>query len=272
MKLPGFLFIGPDKSGSTWLSEACRLHPDLFVPVLKDPYFFDREYARGLPWYAGLFGEAGSRLAGEFSHDYLFSDDACARIHRDLPGVRLLVILRHPAERSLSHYRYLQRSGWTGGGFDAACAEHPDILDHSRYARHLPRYLGRFPKEQLGLFLFDDLRADPAAFAASVFTFLGVDPHPGMALPGRVNPSTVPRFPFLARTARQSARLLRRTGAHRLLGVLKRSPLLQQSLFSGGRAAPEDEDAVRRQLLGCFENDIRLVEDVTGRTLDPWRT
>jgi hypothetical protein len=271
MKRPGFLFIGPDKSGSTWLYEVCRAHPGLFVPPLKDPYFFDREYARGLGWYARLFEGAGDRLAGEFSHDYLFADAACERIHRDLPGVKLVSILRHPADRSLSHYRYLKRSGWTGTSFAEACTAHPEILDHSHYARHLPRYLRRFPREQLGLFLFDDLRADPHAFAAAVFAFLGVDPDPGITLPGPINPSSLPRFPWLARTARTSATLLRRAGAHRLLGVLKRSPFLQRSLFSGGRAIPEDEDAIRHYLRGRFEDDIRLVEETTGRTLDTWR-
>ena len=38
---PDFLYIGPDKSGSTWLYEVLRRHPEVFVPSVKDLYFFD---------------------------------------------------------------------------------------------------------------------------------------------------------------------------------------------------------------------------------------
>ena len=43
-----FIFLGPSKTASTWIYEAIRSHPDLFVPVTKDIYFFDKYFDKGI--------------------------------------------------------------------------------------------------------------------------------------------------------------------------------------------------------------------------------
>src|SRR5437868_1940103 len=140
---PTFLFIGPDKSGSTWLSEILRQHPACFVPPLKDIYFFDRYYDRGLSWYLSQFdgAPASARAVGELSHDYLFSTQAADRIRNDLSGVSLLVCLREPVERTFSHYLYMVRSGRTTESFEDALEHFPELVENSRYATHLRTYL-----------------------------------------------------------------------------------------------------------------------------------
>ena len=52
---PNFLFIGPDKTGSSWMFHILSRHPDCFVPVAKDIYFFDRYYSKGMGWYLRHF-------------------------------------------------------------------------------------------------------------------------------------------------------------------------------------------------------------------------
>ena len=41
---PNFLYVGAGKSGSTWIFEIFRDHPEIFVPISKDIMFFDRYY------------------------------------------------------------------------------------------------------------------------------------------------------------------------------------------------------------------------------------
>ena len=68
---PTFLYIGAARAGSSWMYEILREHPDVFVPLAKDIYFFDKHYDRGLQWYRSFFASAGGRRAiGELSHDY----------------------------------------------------------------------------------------------------------------------------------------------------------------------------------------------------------
>src|SRR5688572_24495864 len=72
---PSFLFIGPDRAGSTWLYETLSRHKQAYMPNVKEFFFFDRYYHRGWRWYESYFKNAdqGSRVIGEISHDYLFS-------------------------------------------------------------------------------------------------------------------------------------------------------------------------------------------------------
>lgn len=57
-QLPNFLYIGPDKAGSSWLHEVLIQHPEVFLSEAKDLYFFDRYYDRGMAWYASQFRRA----------------------------------------------------------------------------------------------------------------------------------------------------------------------------------------------------------------------
>ena len=58
-RLPNFIYIGPDKAGSSWLHEVLIRHEQVFMPDAKDLYFFDRYYDRGVSWYATQFKDAG---------------------------------------------------------------------------------------------------------------------------------------------------------------------------------------------------------------------
>ena len=62
MNQPNFLFIGPDKVGSKWLHQVLLEHPDCFVPIIADPFYFDRYYDRGMGWYTDLFRRRPGRL------------------------------------------------------------------------------------------------------------------------------------------------------------------------------------------------------------------
>jgi len=176
MSKPNFLFIGPDKSGSSWLYHVLSRHPDCFVPAAKDIYYFDRYFAKGEAWYLRHFADAPATAiaVGELSHDYLFSPLAAQRIAQSLPDVALLACLRNPIERSFSQFQYMRRSGEVGDDFWAAVQKFPKIIDNSRYLKHLRPYLTAFPRAQVHLLVFDDLAADPAAFGAQVLTTVGL--------------------------------------------------------------------------------------------------
>ena len=84
MNLPNCIYIGPGKTGSTWLFEFFKLRPDVYVTPAKDLYFFDKYFERGLEWYAKQFAAAdGETVIAEICHDYIVSPLAAERIaHR----------------------------------------------------------------------------------------------------------------------------------------------------------------------------------------------
>src|SRR3712207_2624740 len=179
-RLPNFLYIGPDKAGSSWLHEVLIRHPSIFLTEAKDLYFFDRYYDRGLDWYRAQFrrAEAGHEIVGEVCQDYLFHPQAASRIHQDLGAVRMMVTLREPAERAYSSYLYMLKHGEEVGTFREALSNRTELLEHSRYGSALRRYLEIFPREALHVALFDDLQRDPQVFIDQVTDWLGVERLP----------------------------------------------------------------------------------------------
>ena len=220
-----FIFLGPSKTASTWIYEAIRSHPDLFVPVTKDIYFFDKYFDKGIRWYDGFFKSAPSgSLCGELSHDYFSSRIAMERIHACNPGIKLICCLRNPFDRAYSSYLHLVRVGLFSGSFAAALNEFPFIIDEGRYYTNLQHILSLFDRNSLLILDFDELQANPDMFVRRIFRFLGVDEGfvPDV-LHKKINPARMARSVTVARIAKQAALLIRRWGYPNFLGRLKHS-------------------------------------------------
>ena len=110
---PGFLVIGAQKAGTTFLHQELVRHPDVVPPLTKEIHYFDDHYARGADWYGGHFrsGPPGS-TTGEASPGYLFHPHAVGRLARDLPEARAVVLLRDPVRRAWSHFQHERRLGF----------------------------------------------------------------------------------------------------------------------------------------------------------------
>ena len=270
---PTFLFIGPDKSGSSWLYEVLRQHPACYVPACKDIYFFDRYYDQGIDWYLSFFKDAPLQVqaVGELSHDYLFSPLAADRIKKHLPGVKLLTTLRHPVERSFSHYLYLVRSGITRKPFRKALEKFPELISQSMYDIHLSEYLRRFDPSQIKILYFDDLKSDPEAFAGNVFKFLGLSSEKTIQYSKRVRPASRPRSYFLARIGKFGATASRELGFPQLVGVVKNSRLTQL-LYApySQKDRPQMDPAIREELSDLFEPSISRLENMFEVNLSHW--
>jgi hypothetical protein len=272
-RLPNFLFIGADKSGSTWLHRILAAHPQCYVPPCKDLYFFDRYFGRGLEWYASFFRDApeSATAVGELSHDYLYSELAAQRIAEVLADVRLVVFLRNPVERTFSEYLYLIRSGLTKDPLRSALQRFPEAIEHSRYSQYLDPYFKLFGRERLGIFLFDELQADPRRFARRIDTFLGIDFIDALPYEERVLPASRPRSSFLARVAKDGATFARRLGFPGLVGTLKQNRLtrfLYVEYADDERPRLSEDD--RAWLWRHVADDVHRLELLLSNDLSAW--
>lgn len=74
--LPNFLIIGAPRSGTTWIQENIKHHPEIFMPEQKEIHFFDRNYAMGIEYYEKYFSAYdGQKAIGEATPDYLHLPD-----------------------------------------------------------------------------------------------------------------------------------------------------------------------------------------------------
>ena len=258
---------GTSKAGSTWLFNVLASHPDVFLASSKGLYYFDAHFDRGEDWYLGHFdGSEDSLSRGEISHSYLSSPEAPERIARLNPDVRLLVCLREPVDRAFSDYLDLRKNQQDEGSFEDALDHHPRLLDRGWYARHLRRYLEVFPREQLLVQLFDDLKADPQRYADEVFDFLGVPPLelPPSELRSRM-PAGVPRSRTAATAAKTASQTIKRLGLRRLRSRVKRSAKVRQVLYrpyADDRPTP-DADTLARLRKG-FADEVADLDALLG--------
>jgi len=193
--LPDFLHLGVAKAASTYLWTMCKEHPDVYVPrtfvengreiQADNPNFFVGSYHRGLRWYEDTFfsGWNGERAVGETSNSYMLFEPALERIARDLPDVKVTLMLRNPIEQAFLQYVMNKRSNF----LNTENASFASMLDSHRwqlfrlwlepgfYASHLKRIYRHFSKDRVFVMIYDDLCADPSAFLRAYFRFLGVD-------------------------------------------------------------------------------------------------
>jgi hypothetical protein len=273
-KLPNFLYLGPDKSGSSWLFEALRHHPACHVPACKDVYFFDEHYDKGLNWYSGFFADApaSAQAIGELSHSYLFSMDAADRIRKDLPGVKLMASLRQPVERCYSHYLYLVSSGLVTTSFAETIDNRPGLTRSSYYAKSVQGYLERFGPEQFKVLFFDDLKKDPRAYASQVYDFLGLPFNEAFDYEKKVREARAARSFLMARLAKHGALMARKLGLVNLVGAVKHgiaARLLYRPMKQG--EAPKMDPEVGKRLLERYIPDIEATEKLLGVNLDHWK-
>lgn len=274
MTKPTFLYIGADKAGSTWIYKILEAHPGVYVPEVKDLYYFDKFYHFGADWYGRHFASAPDDAAavGELSHDYLYSAEAIDRIATDLPGVRLLVSLRDPVERAVSHYKYMLRVGRTRAPLSEALESFPEILDHSRYAEHLAHVYRRFPPDQVRLLWFDDLKADPVAFGRQLCEAVGAPFFPDLPYDERVLEGGRARAPSLVNLLRNGGWALRAMGLSHVVGIAKYNPLLQRTLFERGRfdANASPPVGILHDMAARLAADTHQLQVMTSRNLSGW--
>src|SRR3954468_5727756 len=103
---PSFLICGGQRCGTTSMYRALAAHPAVLKAVLhKGVHYFDVSYERGMGWYKAHFPlqkqadrvyeqYGGPAQTFESSPYYMYHPQAAARIAADLPGTKLVVLVR----------------------------------------------------------------------------------------------------------------------------------------------------------------------------------
>ena len=272
--LPNFLFIGPAKSASTWFFEILRSHPQIYVPPCKDIYFFDRYYGKGVGWYSKHFpSDTGAVAIGELSHDYLFSEDACERIGKILPGVKLIACLRDPVDRFFSDYLFTKKHGLVAGDIFEALEVHPEILQHCFYYPAVKRYLDRFGSDHILILDFSEIEKDPDSVVEKVYRFLGVDPKFKPEIANEVVlPAAFARNTRVAFWGKMGAEWLRKIGLINLLGRLKRSRLVNALLYETYTKENYPKLSIddRKKIFNLLKEDIDSLETLLQMHFESW--
>lgn len=263
-----FLMIGCQRCGSTWLYEALKEHPQIFLPESKQTHFFDESYQNGMDWYLEHFRgiTQDHRAVGEVATSYCLPANI-PLVARELPNIKIIMAMRNPVDRAFSYYRSrAPHENWKS--FEDALKKTPQITARGQYMDQINILLQHYDRENILFLFYDDLRKDERAYVRSVYTFLGVDPDFEPKVIG--NPVRAAMFP-------RTRRILKRMGLTPLVNLVNKSligDILRRTLRKRRverKASPQMPPDVRQELLEHFRPYNALLAKELGRDLSRWQ-
>jgi len=195
--LPDFLVIGAMKAGTTSFFHYLSQHPQILPSIKKEVRYFDKQYEKPEAWYRAHFPLRSQLIdgciTGEATPIYLFNPRVPQRIKRHCPDAKLIILLRNPTERAISHYfhikrrqkadlqigeclvreddrfrRALEKDDLQSDGFRQA------LKPRGLYAEQIRRYLDLFPRDKMHFVFSERMFENPSHELKRVFAFLGV--------------------------------------------------------------------------------------------------
>ncbi len=288
--VPDFFVIGAYRCGTTSLYRSLRQHPQVFLPLEKEPNFFavdgnpeagavlrSRSTVTPSDYHALYASASPGQKTGDISPEYLRNPRVASRLAEVAPRAPLVAVLRNPIERAWSDYLLHVRDG------DEPCdllrdalaqqaqrqqVEHRGghYLDSGFYATQLARYFALFPRNQIQVHLFEELMQDRQTVLAQMFRHIGVDaafvPEPEPA----VNVSGIPDSKGLAWVLR--ARKVVRPLVNR--GVIERARPAWERFLNRRLRRPALEQEDWDLLAGIFRDDVLRLGDLLNRDLSNW--
>jgi hypothetical protein len=208
---PDFLCVGAQKGGTSWLFHQLTLHPDFWMPPVKEVHYFDSMskvkrnnpprckderdqwfMARlaelsALPYidldsYSELFAAKRTLLSGDITPAYsMLNDELIERIVSYFPNLKVIFLARDPVDRAWSQLSMGVRLG-NIPAFDSTDPDEvlrnllsPGVFFRSYPSKIVKRWRRYVRPDLFRIYFFDDLKEDPAEMRRSILSFLGAD-------------------------------------------------------------------------------------------------
>ena len=290
------IYMSPVKEPCYFASELrIENFSEEFQPQLRRESETLREYLRGpmtskrfggpvAEWedYLLLFRNVRDETAiGEASVSYLWSQTAARNIASRIPEAKIILVLRNPVDRAFSQYLQAVSSGLVCSSFREQSAASMDsrlgkfgilnpFLEFGAYYEQVRRFLDAFPRKNIMIHIYEDMRDNPVGAMAETYRFLGLSPETAADFPARVASLRFmePRVPRMISFGYGLKKYGIWQRAARLIPESLR-PALRKAVHRPRASltiAPED----RAYLQDYYREDILSLEQLLNRDLHPW--
>lgn len=294
---PDFLIVGAARSGTTALCRMLQQHPQVYLPVVKEPCFYcfvrnKPDYKKGKfafavtdpVKYQRLFDKAGKKpVTGEASTPYLYlHETTIANIkayHANSDELKIVIILRHPVERAFSNYMWRVRDGRESLSFEEALAAEPHRMQEgysfdyfyahrSLYFDAVKDYFENFSK--VNVILYDDFVADSTKTMTELCEFLEIDHRFGFEKVFEVNAAYSARWPWLSRLITTESPLKFKILYRLAPGFRDRLRKVVMSFTRTKVKEVQITPETRKRLSTYFRSDIEKLAELLQRDLSHW--
>ena len=205
---PNLFIIGAPKSGTTALANNLTQSKKIFLPIKKEPRFFDAEtfydYEEDYPIkditeYLKIYKNKGDyKYRIDASVFNMYSKKSIDAILKLSPNAKFIIILREPVDASVSMHKQrlkyidskmrevsdrfmdcwnLNNERKHGRGYPKKCRNkflfRYDLL--FSYEKYLPYIMSTIPEENLIIVGYHFYKNSPNEFYKKIFDFLGID-------------------------------------------------------------------------------------------------
>ena len=197
-RVPSCIVIGVQKGGTRELVDFLHLHPHIITyPAhlqkgYEMPYFYNTDFHRGEAWLKSQMPCSYSNQLTLMKHSLYFHNSVVPeRIKRFNESIKLILIVREPVARAISHFRFHKR--WElenkGASFDRDLGDFSssvltkngsDVVDNSNslsysvYDEPMKLWLKYFNLGQFLILESDEFKRDPYSVLTKVEQFLGL--------------------------------------------------------------------------------------------------
>lgn len=299
--LPNVFLIGAPKAGTTSLACWLKVHPDVYVSVPKEPYFWASDYPRmrqhhgfaDRESYEVLYG-SGRAQAARFRVDgsttYLYSRTAVPDILTAVPDAKFIVTLRNPVDLLVSWHR-TQLVVLNEDETDLALAWRRSLDGRTSGADPLDQKLLDYPRigalgaavdrlfelvdpAHVHVVVFDDLVEGSAQVWDSLTAFLGINAHPRPDLRAHNASDKKFRSATLRRLTHRPPKLvsapMRRLRKWSQITELPIVAILKQHMWRSD-TRPTIPAELRAELSEHFDSDVQRLGTLISRDLSGWR-
>lgn len=235
-KKVNLFIVGAAKSGTTSLVDFLEKVEGVFIPKVKEPFYFVNE-SIGLTSfneYQYLYRKSDSEsFLVDASTGYLYSENACQRIYNYNKDSKIVIVLRNPVDMVHSLWSYMIANGVEDRNLiEALNAECTPCgfqgegwwanylyRDRASYAGQVKKYLNRF--RHVKIIVFEDLIENQERVLSELLDFLGLEYSCNLSLPrsnegGAVNSNLIKKirdrkYPLLKRMISPEIRVALRT-------------------------------------------------------------
>jgi Sulfotransferase domain len=305
MTLPNFMIIGSAKCGTTSLYAYLQQHPQVFMSVPKEPTFFgnegpellyngpfdeDRAYhsktITNIAAYTALFdGVKDEKAIGEASIFYTYLPKAPEQIKKYVPKAKMFAVLRNPADRAYSAYLHTVRQGRERRTFEEALKQEPERIRqkwnplwHFKamgfYFEQIKRFYDMFGREQVRVYLYEDLQKQPLPLIKEILDILEVDSSFVPDMTKRFKESYVPKIPAIEMALNRTKYKVALSQAYLPGPLAWRTKYVKNAIDRladmNRKQPPRIPSATRTALLDEYRDDILRLGDLLRRDLMHW--
>lgn len=257
--------IGPQKSGTTWLYENLKQHPEIAAPLKDTIHYFDIHYAKNRDWLKSHFEEIkDNQKLFDPTFTAIRSINAIERIHKHNPKALIALTLRNPIDRAWSHYWHEYKKGMLRHPFNSVLKNYDlfqNWIEPGLPVQPLKKLFELFDKKQLHIINFEDIKLAPEKVLEDIFEFYGVDKSFKTKAPTqKVNQAGTKRG-FLNKAGNKGAKIIR---------LDKISPEAFDRISGLENYKRGVEPEFRQILLETIRPDIDELEKIIGKDLSHW--